>query len=256
VDKDIISPYELETAKLNLRASEAALTQAKANLANAKINQGYTTVTSPVNGVVGAIPMRLGSYVSSATATPLTTVSDISKIYAYFSINEKQQLDFFKSTTGNTFQQKITQLPAVQLILSDGTSYDINGKVETFSGQINKQTGSFNVRAGFQNPTGILRSGSSAVVRIPTQVNNAIVIPQTATYDIQGKKFTYILNEDNTIKAAPITVRAIPGGKFYVVDEGLTAAQKILIEGAGILTEGTKVIPQLTQRDSVLAVAP
>lgn len=251
VDQGIISAYELETAELNLSAREAALAQAKAMYNNAQTNLGYTRVTSPVNGVVGLLPYRVGSYVNSATAQPLTTVSDISKMYVYFSMNEKQQLTFSEQTEGNTFQAKIQQLPAVTLVLSTGEVYGEAGKVETFSGQVNVQTGAFNVRAGFPNPGRILRSGSSATVRIPVHVSDAILIPQSATTELQNKRLAYIVADSNKVKAVPVQVRPVPGGQFFVVDSGLSAKDRLIVEGIGILTEGTVIDPQLIPMDSV-----
>jgi membrane fusion protein (multidrug efflux system) len=252
VDQDIISPYELETAKLNLKAKEAALAQARAVYKNSQTNLAYTTVTSPVNGLVGTIPYRVGSYVNAATQMPLTTVSDVSKVYAYFSMNEKQQLDFYINTPGASTQQKLKELPAVQLILSNGETYSEKGKVESISGQVNAQTGSFNVRATFSNAQGLLRSGNSATVRIPTYVSNAIIIPQKATTELQDKRLAYVVADSNKVKAVPIKVRPVPGGKYFVVDEGLNESDKLIVEGIGILTEGTVIKPTLIPVDSAI----
>lgn len=252
VAQDIISPYELEMAQLALQAREAQLAQAKTSLANAKINLGYTQVTSPVNGVVGTLPYKLGSYVNSAMGSGLTTVSDIARVYAYFSVNEKQGLAFFQDAEGKSSREKIQTLPAVTLVLADGTEYEEKGKVETISGQINTQTGSYNVRAGFPNPSGMLRSGSSANVRIPTYVEEALLIPQKATYELQGKRFVYVAGADSVVKATEVKVRDLPGGQLFVVDEGVVVGDRVVIEGVGILTEGTRIVPVSVDRDSLL----
>lgn len=252
VDQEIISPYELETAKLNLKAREAALAQAKAVYNNSQTNLGYVTITSPVNGLVGTIPYRVGSYVSTATPMPLTTVSDISKVYAYFSMNEKQQLDFYVNTAGAGTAQKLREMPPVSLILSNDEEYPEKGKLESISGQANAQTGSFNVRAAFSNAQQLLRSGSSATVRIPTFVNNAIIIPQKATAELQDKRLAYIVGDSNKVKAVPVKVREVPGGQFFVVDEGLNEKDQLIVEGIGILTEGTVIKPTPIPADSAL----
>lgn len=251
VDQDIISPYEYESAQLNLKAQEAALAQARAVYNNSKINQGYTTVSSPVNGFVGTIPYRVGSYVN-ASALPLTTVSDISRVYAYFSMNEKQQMSFFINTPGATIEQKLQQMPAVTLLLSNSEEYPQKGKLESISGQVNSQTGSFNVRATFPNEQKLLRSGSSAVVRIPTYVENAIIIPQKATTELQDKRLAYIVADSNKVKAVPIKVREVPGGRYFVVDEGLKETDQLIVEGIGLLTEGTPIKPTLIPADSAM----
>ncbi len=124
VEKGIISKYDLESAQYTYESALAALAQANAALVNAKINLGYTTVTSPVDGVVGSIPFRLGSLVSSNTAEALTTVSSIGNVYAYFAMNEKALLNFTKDNTGISLSQKIKSLPDVSLLLSDGSAYD------------------------------------------------------------------------------------------------------------------------------------
>jgi membrane fusion protein (multidrug efflux system) len=252
VNDKIISAYELKSAELNLRAKEAALLQAKALLNNAKINQGYTTISSPVNGVVGELPYKLGSYVNSNTPEPLTRITDISKVYAYFGINEKEQLDMMAKLPGRTFQEKINQLPAVTLMLSNGSLYEAKGKIETFSGQVNSKTGSFNVRAVFPNDGRLLRAGNSGKIRIPLDVKDVIIIPQKATAELQNKRMAYIVDDSSKIQALPIQVREIPGGKYFVVDEGLNTSQKLLIEGVGVILPGTAIKPVLVPADSVL----
>ncbi|HRO76674.1 MAG TPA: efflux RND transporter periplasmic adaptor subunit [Crocinitomicaceae bacterium] len=252
VEQNIISTYELTNANLALDMRKAELEQAKATYANAQTNLGYTLVKSPVAGVVGKLPYKLGSYVYSNTTLPLTTVSNISKVYAYFSINEKEQLKIFETIDGKTFQEKIAKIPAVSLVLSNGEMYEQQGKIETFSGLINTQTGSFNVRAGFENPTKMLRSGSSAAIRIPTHLTNVIIIPQKATAELQDKRMAYIVGEENKVTGVPIKVIEIPGGKYFVVTEGLKPNDQLIVEGIGIVPEGAVIKPQIIPADSVL----
>lgn len=251
VDQGIISAFELKNVELALQARKAELQRAKAQYSNGVTNVGYTTIKSPVNGMVGTIPYRIGSYVNSATAQPLTRVSDISTIYAYFSISEKQQLDIVAETEGKTFQEKIEKIPDVNMVLSNGNLYNHPGKIQTFSGQVNTQTGAFNVRASFPNAEKLLRSGNSATIQIPTYLENVIIIPQKATVELQDKRMAYILDGDK-VKAVPVKVRAVPGGKFFVVDEGLTEKDQLVIEGIGILTEGTVIKPDFVKIADVL----
>ena len=239
VDRKIISDVQLATAN--------------ANLANAKsIYQGiiarinYATITSPVNGVVGTLPLKIGSYVSSQTPEPLTRISDISKVYAYFSVNEKEQLDIMMNAEGKTFQDKINNMPSVKLVLSNGIEYKELGKIETFSGQANTQTGSFNVRASFPNTSRLLRSGGSGIIQIPTDLKDVILIPQSATIELQDKRIALIVDNENKVKFVPIEVRTVPGGKFFVVDKGLNENDKFLVEGVGIIAEGTQIKPEIT----------
>ncbi|NAW51759.1 efflux RND transporter periplasmic adaptor subunit [Elizabethkingia argentiflava] len=244
VEKDIISKYELQAAQLALQAKEAELAQAKANLINARVNVGYTTIESPVTGYVGALPYRKGSYVSSSISPALTTVSNIDHIYAYFSVNEKDQLDFLKYARGGTLVEKLSNTPPVSLILSDGSLYSEKGIIASMSGQVDPQTGSFAMRATFPNKDAIIRSGYRGTVKLPNYLENTIVIPQKATYEIQGKTFVYLVGEDHRVKATEIQIASLVDGNDYAVASGLTSGDKVVIEGVGILREGTKIVPK------------
>lgn len=251
VEKDIISKYELQSARYNLEAREAALSQARANLANARTNLSYTSVTSPVNGVVGTIPYRLGSLVSSNTPQPLTTVANVGNIFAYFSINEKESLIFSRTTKGKTIPERLATLPPVTLILADGTEYAHKGKVEAASGLISTQTGASSVRATFPNPENHIQSGSSGKVRIPETLDSALLVPQKSTYELQGKHFVYLVEPKGTIKNTQINVLEGSDGQFFVVQDGLKAGDKIVLDGINGLKDGMKIKPVETNTDSV-----
>ena len=251
VEKNIISKYELQSTEFNLQAKQAQLAQAKATLSNARTNLGYTSITSPVNGVVGTIPYKMGSLVSGNTTQPLTTVSNIGKIYAYFAINEKEALEFSKNTKGKNSAARLAAIPPVTLILANGTEFSQKGRIETSSGMINTETGSVSVRATFPNPGNLIRSGSSGSVRIPSTVENAILIPQKATYEIQGKKFVYLVEDTGTVRSVEIKVLSNSGGQFFVVEEGLKAGDKIVLEGVASLREGAAIKPKEVNADSL-----
>lgn len=243
VKKEIVSNYELESARLNLQAKEAILAQARAGLANAQTNIGYTTITSPVDGIVGALPYKKGSLVSGSSPQPLTTVSNIGKVYAYFSLNEKQFLNFSGSNNGATMAEKIKQFPLVHLLLPNGEAYPEKGHLETVGGLINSATGAVSFRAVFPNSAGIIRSGSSAVIRIPRAINNVLLVPQKATYEMQDKKFVFVVDGSNTVKNREIRVMDISSGDSFVVEKGLQAGEKIVTDGTGNLKEGMKIVP-------------
>lgn len=255
VEKDIISKFELESAALTLTAKKANLSQAKAALVNAKVNLGYTLVRSPVNGVIGNIPYKVGALVSSNSQQALTTVSNISKIYAYFSLNEKQLLAISRNASGKTLADKIRQIPPVSLQLADGSVYPIQGKIETISGQINTLTGSASLRATFPNPNGLLRSGASARIIIPQHLQNAILVPQKSTSDIQGKKFAYLVNDTNGVVITNIEVMEQGKDNFFVVTSGLKAKDKIVLEGFSSIKDGDKIKSTIKPTDSVFAEA-
>lgn len=252
VDKKIISAYELQAAELALKSAKAALAETQAQLSNAQVNQGYTKIFSPVSGVVGTLPFKAGSYISSATSQPLTTVSNVSKIFAYFSINEKQQLEFFKHSTGATIQEKIKNSPLVNLILSDGSQYDQKGKIESISGLVDPSTGSFSMRATFPNPNGLLRSGYSATIQFPNNLENVIIIPQSATYELQGKVFAYVIGTDNKVKSVEIKIEELPDGLTYAVTSGLKQGDKVVVEGIGLLKDDTQVVPKEVSLQSAI----
>jgi membrane fusion protein (multidrug efflux system) len=240
VERHIISEYELKSAEDALKVKEAALQQAQTALANARTNVSYTTIASPVDGVAGMIPYKLGSLITSTTANPLTTVSNISKVYAYFSMNEKQLLDFSRQYKGSTLAEKLKQLPQVLLILSDKTEYPEKGRVEAIGGQINSETGAATFRATFPNPVGLIRSGGSAVVAIPVTFDNALLIPQRATYELQGKRFVYRVDGEK-VTSAEITILPTAAGQYFVVTDGLKPGDTIVYEAGTPIPDGTTI---------------
>ena len=239
--KNIISNYDLQMAKNQLAQVKAQLAQAEAQLTNAKNNLSYTKVTSPSNGVVGSIPYRIGSLVSPSVAKPLTTVADISEMYAYFSMTERELLAQIRQ--GGSIREILQQMPDVQLQLIDGTLYPDSGRVETISGVIDQTTGSVTMRALFPNPNNILRSGSTGQVVFHNPLQNVIMIPQSATIEIQDKKFVFVVQSDNTLKNTEIKVFTLDDGKYYYVTSGLKAGDKIVLEGVQNLKDGQTISP-------------
>ena len=239
--KNIVSDYDLKMAENQLAQTRAQLAQAEAQLINAQNNLSYTEVTSPSDGVVGTIPYRVGSLVSASIATPLTTVADISEMYAYFSMTERQLLELVRE--GGTIKEILDKMPDVQLQLIDGTMYADSGRVETISGVIDQTTGSVNMRALFPNERNILRSGGTGNVVFPNPLHDVIMIPQSATTEIQDKKFVFTLQPDNTLKNTEIKVFTLDDGKYYYVTEGLKKGDKIAIEGVQSLKDGEAITP-------------
>ena len=231
-DKNIISQYEWQTAENALQSAKAQLAQANAALVNARKNLAYTTVTAPCNGVVGKIPNREGSLAGPSSVEPLTTVSDISSVYAYFSLPESKILELTNAGS-QSLQKAISMMPEVQLRLADGSMYPQTGKIATISGVIDKTTGAASVRALFPNANGYLRSGSTGNIVIPSKSENVIVIPQKATYELQDRVFVFVVGDSNKVASAPVTVTRNNDGKTYVVNSGLTAGQRIVTEGVG-----------------------
>ena len=240
--QNIISDYDLQTAKNSLASAKAALAQAEAQLASARNDLSYTTITSPSDGVVGTIPFRVGSLVGTTTQEPLTVVSDINKMFVYFSMNEKQLLALTRQKDGSV-NSMIGAMPEVQLQLADGTMYPAKGKIETLSGVIDLSTGAVQMRATFPNAQRLLRSGGTGTVLIPSVLDSALLIPQSATYEVQDKKFVYVLGDSSKVKNTEITVFPLDNGKQYVVTSGLKPGEQVVVEGVATLRDGMPIQP-------------
>lgn len=239
LDKNIISAPAYQTSVDALNAAKAQYNQAAANLASARKNLSYSTVTAPISGLVGTIPYREGSLVSPQSE--LTVISNNSSIDAYFSLNEKDIL----ALTDNgkrTMQQAIAAMPPVTLMLANGERYGRPGRVESISGVIDPATGAATAKAVFPNPNGMLHSGNTGRVMIPQAHNNAILVPQSATYEMQDMKFVYVLGDSNKVHSAPITIAEENDGKNYIVIGGLKPGQQIVTEGVGISVKDDMVI--------------
>jgi membrane fusion protein (multidrug efflux system) len=249
-EKDIVSEYEVESARYDLQSKKAALAQAKAKLVNAQTNLGYTTITSPADGVIGNIPYRVGSLVNSNISKPLTVVSDITTMYAYFSMSERELLEMMKQATGTTLRQKINQMPPVSFIMADNTLYPHKGHLEMASGLISTSTGSANFRATFSNPEKFLRSGGSGTVRIPLPKDSVIIIPKKATYDLQNRHFVFVV-KNGKVKSVPVAILSISNPKTYVVTDGLDTGDQVVIDGLNDLQDGMNINPKPVDTDSV-----
>lgn len=250
--KNIISQYDLQMAENTLASQKAALAQAEAQLVNAEKNLSYTKVVSPSDGVVGTIPFRVGALVGPTTATPLTTVSDISKMYVYFSMTEKQLLDLIRQDGSST--GVLQKMPEVELVLADGSLYPEKGKIETISGVIDQATGAVSVRAAFNNPQYLLRSGGTGSIQIPSVMEEALLIPQKASYELQDKKFVYVVQADSTLKNTEIQIFNLDDGKNYVVTAGLNPGDQVVIEGVGTLRDGQRIKP-ITLQESAAKIS-
>lgn len=236
--QNVISNFDLKTAENGFLSAKAQLALMKAQEVNALNNLSYTEVKSPSDGVVGSLPFRTGALVSPSSPKALTTISDNSQMYAYFSLNEAQLLSLTREFGSK--EGILNSMPEVDLKLNDNSLYETKGKIETISGVIDKNTGSVNIRAAFPNDKGILYSGSSANVIIPVKKENVLVIPQIATFEIQDKVYVYKI-VDGKAQSFQVKVAPISGGREYIVLEGLQPGETIIAEGVGLLREGTPV---------------
>jgi len=234
----VISEHQLKTTENVLLTAKAQLAQAEAQEMNARNNLAYTEVKSPSDGVVGALPVREGALVSPSMGSPLTSVSDNREMYVYFSMPENQLLSLTRKH--GDMNEALKAMPEVELQLNDGSIYDFKGKIESISGVIDRQTGTVSVRCVFPNEGGILRSGATANVVIPTIHKDVIVIPQAATVQMQDKYLVYKV-VDGKAASAIVSVVGTDDGQEFVVTEGLQAGDEIIAKGAGLVREGVQV---------------
>ena len=237
-EQDVVSEFDLMTAQNDLVEAEAKLALCKAEEVNASNNLSYTEVRSPVNGVASMIPYRVGALVNSNIAQPLVTVSDDSRVYAYFSMAENQMLDMVQQY--GSLNNAIRQMPEVELIMSNGDKYEHTGKINAISGTISESTGAVSIRAVFNNRNHLLRNGGSGTIIIPMTLKNCIVIPQAATYELQDRVFVYKV-VDGKASATEIRISPQNNGVEYIVEEGLEVGDVIVAEGAGLIKEGTTI---------------
>jgi membrane fusion protein (multidrug efflux system) len=255
VNNNVVSDVQLKTAQANYEAAKAAVGQAQAQLGSTHINVGYTLITAPVSGYIGRIPYKIGALVGRAEPQPLTILSDVNEVYAYFSMSEPEFLKFKNETPGNTIADKVKHLPAVELKLADNSIYPEKGRIETMEGQFDKTMGAVSFRATFPNTSGLLRSGNTGKIRLPEQFADVVIVPTEATYELQDKVMVFAVADSNKVTGIPITI-AGKSGNYYFVEKGVKAGQRIVYTGLDRLHDGTVIAPQQMSLDSLLKVKP
>jgi membrane fusion protein (multidrug efflux system) len=243
VENKVVSDYQLKTAKAANQIAKANIEQAKANVSTARINLGYTLIKAPVSGYIGRLLKKQGSLVASQDVEALTQLSDVHDVHVYFSLGEKEFVNFKEQYPGETLKDKLKRLPAVTLLLADNSEYPKAGKIDMIDGQFDKNTGAITVRASFPNALGLLRSGNTGKVRLSLQHTNALIVPQSATIEMQDKVFVYALADSNKVKKQPITIIG-KNGTNYIVKDGVKAGDRIVLSGIDHLQEGTVIQPQ------------
>ena len=269
VQKNIISPVQLETAKANLSRAQAQLAQAQAAQAQAaagvsqasanykgvQANINYSVIRAPISGVLGKLPFRVGSLVGPNDPTPLTTVSDTSGIFAYFSMNEREYLDFLENAYGATVPEKLRNMPMVELELANGSLYGEKGKIEAATGQIDPTTGTIQFRVSFPNAAKLLSNGNSGTIKVPKLYDKALVVPESATFEQQGLVYVFKVEKD-TAKNVMIGVTDRVNN-LVVVKDGIKKGEKIVAQGVGTLKPGTAVKPKPANFDEIVnAIKP
>ncbi len=213
-DKDVVSKNEQLMA-------EAKLDQAKAEVTLAKLHLSFTEIRAPFDGTIDRIPLKLGSLVDEGEL--LTSLSDNSQIFAYYNVSEPEYLDYQSNIQGRGDQE-------VSLLLANNKPLKDKGKIEVIEGEFNSETGNIAFRARFANAERLLRNGQTGKVQMRMPMPHAILIPQKATYEIQDKKYVFVVDKDNKVNSRNITV-ASEMPDLYVVASGLSPQDKILLEG-------------------------
>jgi membrane fusion protein (multidrug efflux system) len=243
VANKVVSDYQLKNAQAAFQVAKANVESARANVSTARINLGYTLIKAPVNGYIGRLLKKQGSLVSPQDVEALTQLSDVHNVHVYFSLSEKDFVNFKEQYQGGTLKDKLQHLPPVDLLLSDGSVYAKQGRIDMIDGQFDKTTGAITLRANFVNPNGLLRSGNTGKVRLSLQHTNALMVPESATIEMQDKVFVFALADSNKVKKVPITI-AGKSGTNYLVTDGIKAGDQIVLSGIDHLQEGSVIHPE------------
>jgi len=243
VQNKVVSDYQLKTAKAAYQVATANIESAKANVSTAQINVGYTLIKAPVSGYIGRLEKKQGSLVGPQDATSLTQLSDVHDVHVYFALGEKDFVNFKEQYPGQTLGDKLKQLPGIALLLADGTEYTKQGKIDMIDGQFDKNTGAITVRATFANQQGLLRSGNTGKVRLSLEHKDALIIPESATVDMQDKVFVFTVGDSSKVKKVAISIVG-KNGDNYLVKDGVKVGDQIVLSGVDKLQEGMVIQPQ------------
>jgi membrane fusion protein (multidrug efflux system) len=243
VQNKVVSDYQLKTANATYQIAKANIEQAKANVSTAQINLGYTLIKAPVNGYIGRLLKKQGSLVAPQDVEALTQLSDIHDVHVYFALGEKDFVNFKEQYPGETLKDKLKRLPSVSLLLADNSEYGTKGKIDMIDGQFDKNTGAITVRASFPNAQGLLRSGNTGKIRLSLLHNDALIVPESATVEMQDKVFVFAVADSNKVKKSAITIIG-KNGDNYLVKDGVKVGDQIVLSGVDHLQEGAKIAPQ------------
>lgn len=250
VNNKVLTDFQLKSAISARNAAKANVQLAVSAVEAAKINVGYTLIRASADVYIGRLQRKQGSLVGPTDGQPLTTLSNVKDLHVYFSLGENDFIAFKNNTAGDNLQQKLNNLPPISLVLSDQTVYDQKGKIDMVDGQFDKNTGAITLRATFSNPEGVLRNGNTGRVRLQKKYDQALLVPQLATLEMQDKIFVYTVGKENKVVQQPITVIGKSGAN-YLVSKGISAGDRIVYKGIDLLQDGQKITPQAFSKDSI-----
>ncbi len=251
VANKVVAEVQLKSAKASLHQAEAAYAQAVSGKGSADITLGYTLITAPVSGYVGHVNFKQGSLIGKSETLPLTVLSEINDVHAYFSMSEADFYGFFANVEGKNAEEKIKNLPPVDLQLADKSIYSRKGVVQLVQGQFDRNSGSISFRAVFPNNEKLLRSGITGKIRIPFLQQSKLMIPQESTYELQDRVYVFALGDSNKVVSKQIMITGKSHGN-YIVDKGVKNGDVIVYSGLQRLRDGAVIVPQNISLDSVL----
>ncbi len=243
VEKNVVSQTELRLAKAKVDMAKAKVEEAKSHLSLANIRNAHTNIRAPFDGVVDRLPFKIGSLINEGHL--LTTLFDSKFVYAYFRVSEKEYLEYIKSHPDDRRSN------TVDLIQADGNKHQQVGRIETLEGEFDTSTGTIAFRAKFPNPQLILKHGSSGKVRLSNNIENALMIPQKATFEIQDKTYVFLVDADNKLKVKGFVPRARLS-HFYIVESGLQEGDRLIYEGIKDARDGMLIKPSNISSDRLL----
>ncbi|TAH25828.1 MAG: efflux RND transporter periplasmic adaptor subunit [Cytophagales bacterium] len=248
VEKGVVSKTELQVAQANFEAINAGIARAESALNHAKTRLSYTLIRAPFSGIINRIPFKVGSLISEGTL--MTSVSDLQYVYAYFNVSESDYLEYIKNQIENP--EDVNK--SVKLLLADGSYYPEIGTIETMDGEFKETTGSIAFRAKFKNRNNMLKHGSSGTIKLTNHLNNALIVPQKSTFEIQDKSYVFVLDNNNHVYARSFVPKT-RYSDFYIVQSGLNKGDKVVYEGIQKLKEGMQINPQFMTIDSLKSVS-
>ena len=242
-EANIVSNIQVENANAEYKIALATLKEAITLKNRATIDQEFSKIHAPFSGYIGRIPYKKGSLVDNQIEKPLTTISNIDIIYGYFSMSELDFANFNKRYKGNTFEEKINNIPPVELILADGSKYELKGKVDFINSQFDESTGAISLKASFPNPKGEIRSGNTGTIILYQKIEKGIAIPKTAAFELQDKTIIYKLDKNNNVRQLPVEIDEIDNTTYQVI-KGLSENDIIVRKGIDRLKDSLKIIPK------------
>lgn len=245
-ENKVVADFQYQKAKTNYENAKAAVKQQQTLVASADVNLGFSEVKAPVSGYIGRIPNRLGALVGPNDAQPLTTLSQVNEIYAYFSLPENEILKINASRPGNTLIKKLKSFQNLTLLLADGKPYNHPGKIDMMDGQFDATTGSVTLRASFPNPESLLRTGNTGRIVLKSTEQNVYKIPLLATYEVQDKLFVGLLNAKNKMERIALK-NYTKSGDFYIVKSGFKPGDRIIANELASIPENSIIKPKHVQ---------